>query len=180
MRVFVIVRLGDVQPVPVENPVLIASVDVQPFHGYAPLSSRRACAILSVARSTLGISRAWWPCGTCRPNIRGTGNRRIRIFLQRVGYAMSVDRTHRLWRLAGLQVARRRPKIAERRLPGLIFHDFRRTAVRNLERAGVPRSVAMKMVRHKTEAIYRRYAIFSESDLREAALKLEAVIGSER
>jgi integrase len=44
-------------------------------------------------------------------------------------------------------------------IPGRIPHDFRRTTVRNLERAGVPRSVAMKMVGHKTEAVYRRYAI---------------------
>lgn len=43
--------------------------------------------------------------------------------------------------------------------PGRILHDFRRTAVRNLERAGVPRSAAMAMVGHKTESIYRRYAI---------------------
>jgi hypothetical protein len=35
-----------------------------------------------------------------------------------------------------------------------IPHDFRRTAVRNLERAGGPRSDAMAMVGHKTEAIY--------------------------
>lgn len=55
-----------------------------------------------------------------------------------------------------------------------IPHDFRRTAVRNLERAGVPRSAAMKMVGHKTEAIYRRYAIVEESMLREAAEKLSA------
>ncbi len=41
-------------------------------------------------------------------------------------------------------------------VPGRIFHDFRRTVVRNLERAGVARSVAMQMVGHKTEAIYRR------------------------
>ncbi len=40
-----------------------------------------------------------------------------------------------------------------------ISHDFRRTAVRNLERAGVSRGDAMKMVGHKTESIYRRYAI---------------------
>src|SRR5207249_4794046 len=37
-------------------------------------------------------------------------------------------------------------------LAGRIPHDFRRTAVRNLERAGVPRSVAMKLVGHKTDS----------------------------
>jgi integrase len=58
-------------------------------------------------------------------------------------------------------------------VPGKIPHDFRRTAVRNLERAGVPRSAAMKMVGHRTEAIYRRYAIAEEKMLGEAADKLE-------
>ena len=62
--------------------------------------------------------------------------------------------------------------------PGRIPHDFRRTAVRNLERAGVPRSVAMKMVGHKTEAIYRRYAIVSDADLQDAAKKLAAASAS--
>jgi len=50
-------------------------------------------------------------------------------------------------------------------LQGKIPHDFRRTAVRNLERASVPRSVAMKLVGHKTESIYRRYAIAARQDL---------------
>jgi len=60
-------------------------------------------------------------------------------------------------------------------LHGRIPHDFRRTAVRNLERAGVSRSVAMKMTGHKTESVYRRYAIVSEQDLREAPSKLAVV-----
>jgi hypothetical protein len=47
-----------------------------------------------------------------------------------------------------------------------------------LERAGVSRSVAMKLTGHKTEAIYRRYAIVSDQDLREAAGKLDAARAS--
>jgi len=60
------------------------------------------------------------------------------------------------------------------RYPAKLLHDFRRTAVRNLERAGVARSSAMKMVGHATESIYRRYAIQDETMLREASAKLEA------
>jgi len=56
-----------------------------------------------------------------------------------------------------------------------IPHDFRRTAVRNLERAGVPRSTAMKMIGHRTESIYRRYAIVDEAMLKEGATKLQTL-----
>jgi len=63
-------------------------------------------------------------------------------------------------------------------LPGLLFHDLRRSAVRTLERAGVPRSVAMKLTGHKTESIYLRYAIVAESDLRDAGAKLSALDGA--
>jgi integrase len=45
---------------------------------------------------------------------------------------------------------------------GLIPHDLRRTAVRNLERAGVPRCAAMAMVGRPTDSIYRRRAIANE------------------
>jgi integrase len=63
-------------------------------------------------------------------------------------------------------------------LIGRIPHDFRRTSVRNLERAGVPRSAAMKMVGHQTESIYRRYAIVDEAMLRDAGARLAAFVSS--
>jgi hypothetical protein len=51
-------------------------------------------------------------------------------------------------------------------------------AVRNMEQAGVPRSVAMKLTGHKTENVYRRYAIVSDADLDSAAQKLSAASAS--
>jgi integrase/recombinase XerD len=57
-------------------------------------------------------------------------------------------------------------------MPEKLMHDFRRTAVRNLERAAVSRSAAMALVGHLTEAMYRRYAIVSERDLVEAGKRL--------
>lgn len=71
----------------------------------------------------------------------------------------------------GTEVRNTEGKLLERTVER-IPHDFRRTAVRNLERAGVPRSAAMAMVGHLTESIYRRYAIVDEASLREAAVKM--------
>jgi hypothetical protein len=68
------------------------------------------------------------------------------------------------------------PPTQQRRKATKLLHDFRRTAVRNLERAGVSRSVAMKLTGHKTEAVYRRYAIVSEGDLAEGVTRLAALL----
>jgi integrase len=61
---------------------------------------------------------------------------------------------------------------------GRLVHDLLRSAVRNLERAGVSRSVAMKLTGHKTEAVYRRYAITSAADLSEGVAKLAVLHGA--
>lgn len=64
--------------------------------------------------------------------------------------------------------------------PGRIPHDMRRSAVRNMERRGLSRSVAMQLTGHKTEAVYRRYAITSEADLREGVDRLNGKVGAAR
>jgi len=65
-------------------------------------------------------------------------------------------------------------------VPNKLVHDLRRTSVRNMERAGVPRSAAMKLSGHLTESIYRRYAITDPAMLREGAAKLAALYRQEK
>jgi hypothetical protein len=58
-------------------------------------------------------------------------------------------------------------------LPGLIVHDFRSNAARNIIRCGVPQVVAMKISGDKMTAVFNRCNIVNEADLAEAALRIE-------
>ena len=82
------------------------------------LSGRRACALLSVARSTIGyVSRlvardapVLEPLRTLAGQYPRYGYRTIRIFLERQGHALGTDRMYRLWRQERLQVPKKRPR----------------------------------------------------------------------
>jgi putative transposase len=88
------------------------------FASHRGISVRRACALVGVARSTMGYERKMpakdGPVMTVMRDLSSQypryGYRRIHIFLARRGHEMSPDRAHRLWQLAGLQLPRKRPR----------------------------------------------------------------------
>ena len=82
---------------------------------------------------------------------------------QKAGQRITESGFNKAWRKARVEAG----------CPGRIPHDFRRTAVRYLVRAGVPERVAMQLTGHKTRAVFERYNIVSAGDLRDAARRLD-------
>jgi integrase len=83
------------------------------------------------------------------------------------GWGRPVDRTtfQKAWRQAAIAAG----------LPKALVHDLRRSFVRACERAGVPRSVAMSITGHKSELVYKRYAIVSPADQQAGLARIGAL-----
>jgi len=120
---------------------------------------------------------------------------RLRIANSKTKEAQVLPLTGRLWEIMQTQIQRQLPECPyvfhregqpigdfrkawkrackEAGASGLLVHDLRRCAARNLSRAGVPREVAMKITGHKTESMYRRYRIVDERDIKEATERMQ-------
>ena len=64
--------------------------------------------------------------------------------------------------------------------PGRHLHDARRTVARNMDRAGVPRQVAKQIIGHRTDAMYNRYRIVNEQDIREGMVQAETYLSRKK
>lgn len=68
------------------------------------------------------------------------------------------------------------PACKRANLPGLMVYGLRRSGIRNLRAANVPRETIMRINGHKVESVYRRYAIVNVDDFRDAVKKLDSLL----
>jgi len=90
------------------------------------------------------------------------GPKEAHVFLTEEGKPLQYHHMRKVWDDACTRAG----------VPGLLFHDLRRSAVRNLRRAGVTQKVAREFSGHKTDAVFDRYNISDFDDLKDAAAKL--------
>ena len=141
-----------------------------------PASSRRYTSSSKTRTSTCGISRAMISrsrtCGDVALRCNACTRIAETLLFGKTGESFVFTRSN------GQPVRDFRgtwaKTCAEAGMPGLLFHDLRRTAARNLRRAGVAEGVIMKIGGWRTRSVFERYAIVvSQADIAEALGRLE-------
>ena len=187
-------RQGFVEPADFESLVRQLPVDLEDFARFAYLTGWRRGEISSLAWSevdldaqTIRLRQEYSKNG--RPRLIPVEGR-LAVLLKRRWDRRGVrkpDGTVALCKWVFHRAGRRvqdfrkrwRRACATAGLPGLIFHDLRRSAVRNMIRAGVAEKVAMEISGHKTRAIFDRYHIVNEDDLRSALRSTQDFVASQ-
>ena len=112
-------------------------------------------------------STAKWPGGSTWPRTTESSFRSARISASTTE-PLGDSCVKKAWKTACKSVG----------LAELRFHDLRRSAVRNMHRAGVPRTVAMTVSGHKTESMFNSYNVVSERDVAEVRNRMETYLSS--
>jgi integrase len=192
------VRSGFFEPAALSSVLRHLPTDLQPVIQFAAITGWR------VKSEVLGLQwrQVDFVAGEVRLDAGTTKNREGRVFPMTMELRQLLQDQHRrheelknaghvvpwcFWRMVAqgrggelkpraIKTLRGAWRVAARAagVPGRIPHDLRRTAVRNLVRAGVPQTVAMKMTGHLTASVFDRYNIVSPGDLKDAARRLDA------
>lgn len=88
-----------------------------------------------------------------------------RVDGRRLGYRFALDAFKQAQKAAGVE--------------GYRLHDYRRSVARRLEQGGIPRSTAMKITGHRTEHVFRQYAVAEDEDVRKALATVLATVASD-
>jgi integrase len=123
-------------------------------------------------------------CWTVHREAAKAGRLEPRVFVRMTANTPGVAAAAARWKLKATATGKGTPIKSYRKAwitateaagaPGRIPHDFRRTAARNLDRAGVPRGTGKRMIGHQTDEMYERYGIVSEGDMLAGADQLAA------
>lgn len=184
-------RQGFLEPASFEAVVRKLPEDLRDFARFAYLTGWRKGELTTLAWSDVDRGNA-----RIRLRHEHSKNHETRVLVLADELAEIIERRWRARRLGGgTSRARLSPLVFHRRgrpvanikrpwadackaagVPGTLFHDLRRSAVRNMDRANVTQSVAMAITGHKTTSVYRRYRIVDEADIGEALMRTQQAV----
>jgi integrase len=144
----------------------------------AEFNKTKEPSVLAMSESVRSVIERRW---SARAVMTPTGPKVCDLVFHREGRPVRDFR--RAWEraciAAGLCVTVKDAEGRESQRAVTLFHDFRRSCVRNLENAGTPRKVAKSITGHLTDSVYERYHVVKEEDQRAALARVEAAFRRE-